>query len=101
MKLRTHYESTAFSCYTRDNTIRDFMYNSGRSIMKLTTVLYNNQKMIGKYLVDTISKTLDTFEREDTLYHLHFNFHLFGINGRFSPSYLPLIDLTVSENKAK
>jgi hypothetical protein len=57
--------------------------------------------MIGKYLVDTISKTLDTFEREDTLYHLHFNFHLFGINGRFSPSYLPLIDLTVSENKAK
>jgi hypothetical protein len=30
-----------------------------------------------------------------------FNFHLFGINGRFSPSYLPLIDLTVSENKAK
>lgn len=42
-----------------------------------------------------------TFEIEDTLYHLHFNFHLFGINGRFSPSYLPLIDLTVSENKAK
>lgn len=25
MKLRTHYESTAFSCYTRDNTIRDFI----------------------------------------------------------------------------
>lgn len=42
-----------------------------------------------------------TFEIEDTLYHLHFNFHLFGINGRFSPSYLPLIDLTVNENKAK
>ncbi|MTQ90698.1 hypothetical protein GMC65_08805 [Streptococcus salivarius] len=42
-----------------------------------------------------------TFEIEDTLYHLHFNFHLFGINGRFSPSYLPLIDLTVSENKSK
>lgn len=42
-----------------------------------------------------------TFETKDTLYHLHFNFHLFGINGRFSPSYLPLIDLTVSENKAK
>lgn len=33
--------------------------------MKLTIVLYNNKKMIGKYLVDTISKTLDTFERED------------------------------------
>lgn len=65
MKLRTHYESTAFSCYTRDNTIRDFMYNSGRNVMKLTIVLYNNKKMIGKYLVDTISKTLDTFERED------------------------------------
>ena len=65
MKLRTHYESTAFSCYTRDNTIRDFMYNSGRSVMKLTIVLYNNKKMIGKYLVDTISKTLDTFERKD------------------------------------
>lgn len=42
-----------------------------------------------------------TFETKDTLYHLHFNFHPFGINGRFSPSYLPLIDLTVSENKAK
>ena len=42
-----------------------------------------------------------TFETKDTLYHLHFNFHLFGINGRFSPGYLPLIDLTVSENKAK
>ena len=42
-----------------------------------------------------------TFEIEDTLYHLHFNFHLFGINGRLSPSYLPLIDLTVSENKVK
>lgn len=42
-----------------------------------------------------------TFETKDTLYHLHFNFHLFGINGRFSPSYLPLIDLTISENKAK
>ena len=53
MKLRTHYESTAFSCYTRDNTIRDFMYNSGRNVMKLTIVLYNNKKMIGKYLVDT------------------------------------------------
>ncbi|WP_225791559.1 hypothetical protein [Streptococcus sp. FDAARGOS_192] len=33
--------------------------------MKLTIVLYNNKKMIGKYLVDTISKTLDTFERKD------------------------------------
>ena len=43
MKLRTHYESTAFSCYTRDNTIRDFMYNSGRNVMKLTIVLYNNK----------------------------------------------------------
>ena len=42
-----------------------------------------------------------TFETKDTLYHLHFNFHPFGINGRFSPSYLPLIDLTVSENKTK
>ena len=42
-----------------------------------------------------------TFEMKDSLYHLHFNFHPFGINGRFSPSYLPLIDLTVSENKAK
>lgn len=42
-----------------------------------------------------------TFETKDTLYHFHFNFHLFGINGRFSPSYLPLIDLTVSENKVK
>lgn len=42
-----------------------------------------------------------TFETKDTLYHLHFNFHIFGINGRFSPSYLPLIDLTVSENKVK
>lgn len=42
-----------------------------------------------------------TFEMKDTLYHLHFNFHLFGINGSFSPSYLPLIDLTVSENKLK
>ena len=41
------------------------------------------------------------FETKDTLYHLHFNFHPFGINGRFSPSYLPLIDLTVSENKTK
>lgn len=42
-----------------------------------------------------------TFEMEDTLYHLHFNFHLFGINSRVSPCYLPLIDLTVSENNAK
>lgn len=38
------------------------MYNSGRNVMKLTIVLYNNKEMIGKYLVDTISKTLDTFE---------------------------------------
>lgn len=75
MKLRTHYESTAFSCYTRDNTIRDFMYNSGRNVMKLTIVLYNNKKMIGKYLVDTISKTLDTFERKDlVLYQVFFSF---------------------------
>ena len=42
-----------------------------------------------------------TFEMDDTLYHLHFNFHIFGVDSRFSPSYLPLIDLTVSENKVK
>ena len=42
-----------------------------------------------------------TFETKDTLYHLHINFHLFGINGRFSPSYLPLIDLTVSEKQGR
>ena len=42
-----------------------------------------------------------TFETKDTLYHLHLNFHLFGINGRFSPSYLPLIDLTVSEKQGR
>lgn len=42
-----------------------------------------------------------TFETKDTLYHLHLNFHLFEINGRFSPSYLPLIDLTVSEKQGR
>lgn len=42
-----------------------------------------------------------TFETKDTLYHLHLNFHLFGINSRFSPSYLPLIDLTVSEKQGR
>ena len=42
-----------------------------------------------------------TFETKDTLYHLHLNFHLFGINGRFSPSYLQLIDLTVSEKQGR
>lgn len=42
-----------------------------------------------------------TFEIEDMLYYLHFNFHLFGISDRFSPSYFKLINLTVSENSLK
>ncbi|MBS7057420.1 MAG: hypothetical protein KH103_09655 [Streptococcus salivarius] len=42
-----------------------------------------------------------TFEIEDTLYHLHFNFHLFGINSKFSPCYLYLIDLTVSDKQGR
>ena len=53
-------QSANFLCYTRDNTIRDSLcIMSGRTtkVMKLTIVLYNNKKMIGKYLVDTISKT--------------------------------------------
>lgn len=42
-----------------------------------------------------------TFETKDTLYHLHFNFHLFGINSKFSPCYLYLIDLTVSDKQCR
>lgn len=42
-----------------------------------------------------------TFETKDTLYHLHFNFHLFGINSKFSPCYLYLIDLTVSDKQGR
>lgn len=41
------------------------------------------------------------FETKDTLYHLHFNFHLFGINSKFSPCYLYLIDLTVSDKQGR
>lgn len=42
-----------------------------------------------------------TFETKDTLYHLHFNFHLFGINSKFSPCYICLIDLTVSDKPGR
>lgn len=42
-----------------------------------------------------------TFGTKDTLYHLHFNFHLFGINSKFSPCYLYLIDLTVSDKQCR
>ncbi len=42
-----------------------------------------------------------TFETKDTLYHLHFNFHLFSINSKFSPCYLYLIDLTVSDKQRR
>ena len=41
------------------------------------------------------------FETKDTLYHLHFNFHLFDINSKFSPCYLYLIDLTVSDKQGR
>lgn len=33
--------------------------------MKLTIIIYNNKRMIGKYLVDTISETIETFVRKD------------------------------------
>ena len=42
-----------------------------------------------------------TFETKHTLYHLHFNFHLFGINSKFSPCYICLIDLTVSDKQGR
>lgn len=77
-----------------------------RSIVEVTNMEY--EKVIspryyreGTALGKPRGNIKHTFEMEDTLYHLHFNFHLFGINSRFSPSYLPLIDLTVSENNAK
>ncbi|MDB8610308.1 hypothetical protein PNU50_07815 [Streptococcus salivarius] len=77
-----------------------------RSIVEVTNMEY--EKVIspryyreGTALGKPQGNIKHTFEMEDMLYHLHFNFHLFGINSRFSPSYLPLIDLTVSENNAK
>lgn len=73
-----------------------------RSIVEVTNMEYEKVISPRYYREETDSGNIKhTFETEDTLYHLHFNFHLFGINGRFSPSYLPLIDLTISENKAK
>ena len=33
--------------------------------MKLTIIIYNNKRMIGKYLVDTVSETIETFVRKD------------------------------------
>lgn len=77
-----------------------------RSIVEVTNMEYEKVISPRYYREGTVlgkpqGNIKHTFEMEDMLYHLHFNFHLFGINSRFSPSYLPLIDLTVSENNAK
>ena len=98
----TSHDTNAQMTMTNKNAIKP----EYRSIVEVTNMEY--EKVIspryyreGTALGKPRGNIKHTFEMEDTLYHLHFNFHLFGINSRFSPSYLPLIDLTVSENNAK
>lgn len=94
----TGYDTNAQMSMINKNAIKP----EYRSIVEVTNM--ECEKVIAPryYREKTDSGNIKhTFETKDTLYHLHFNFHPFGINGRFSPSYLPLIDLTVSENKAK
>lgn len=98
----TGYDTNAQMTMVNNNAIKP----EYRSIVEVTNM--ECEKVIGPhyYREGTAPGTPQgnikhTFETKDTLYHLHFNFHIFGINGRFSPSYLPLIDLTVSENKVK
>lgn len=43
--------------------------------MKLTIIIYNNKRMIGKYLVDTVSETIETFVRKDD-YLFKYRIHL-------------------------
>ena len=98
----TGYDTNAQMTMVNNNAIK----SEYRSIVEVTNM--ECEKVIGPhyYRERTAPGTPQgnlkhRFETKDTLYYLHFNFHLFGINGRFSPSYLPLIDLTVSENKVK
>lgn len=94
----TGYDTNAQMTMVNNNAIKP----EYRSIVEVTNM--ECEKVIAPryYREKTDSGNIKhTFETKDTLYHLHFNFHLFGINGRFSPSYLPLIDLTISENKTK
>lgn len=99
-------ELTGYDTNTQMTMVNNAIKSEFRSIVEVTNM--ECEKVIGPhyYREGTAPGTPQgnikhTFETKDTLYHLHFNFHVFGINGRFSPSYLPLIDLTVSENKVK
>lgn len=113
-------KSTETSLYNEHSLINDIELTSHDSNAQMTMINKNAIKPEYRSIVEVTNMECEkviapryyregtapgnikhTFETKDTLYHLHFNFHLFGINGRFSPSYLPLIDLTVSENKAK
>lgn len=113
-------KSTETSLYNEHSLINDIELTSHDSNAQMTMINKNAIKPEYRSIVEVTNMECEkvispryyregtapgnikhTFETKDTLYHLHFNFHPFGINGRFSPSYLPLIDLTVSENKAK
>ena len=113
-------KSTETSLYNEHSLINDIELTSHDSNAQMTMINKNAIKPEYRSIVEVTNMECEkviapryyregtapgnikhTFETKDTLYHLHFNFHLFGINGRFSPSYLPLIDLTVSENKTK
>lgn len=98
----TGYDTNAQMTMVNNNAIK----SEYRTIVEATNM--ECEKVIGPhyYREGTTPGTPQgnikhTFEMDDTLYHLHFNFHIFGVDSRFSPSYLPLIDLTVSENKVK
>ena len=113
-------KSTETSLYNEHSLINDIELTSHDSNAQMTMINKNAIKPEYRSIVEVTNMECEkviapryyregtapgnikhTFETKDTLYHLHFNFHLFGINGRFSPSYLPLIYITVSENKAK
>lgn len=113
-------KSTETSLYNEHSLINDIELTSHDSNAQMTMINKNAIKPEYRSIVEVTNMECEkviapryyrevtapgnikhTFETKDTLYHLHFNFHPFGINGRFSPSYLPLIDLTVSEKYKK
>lgn len=113
-------KSTETSLYNEHSLINDIELTSHDSNAQMTMINKNAIKPEYRAIVEITNLECEkviapryyregtapgnikhTFETKDTLYHLHFKFHPFGINGRFSPSYLPLIDLTVSEKYKK
>lgn len=117
-------KSTETSLYNEHSLINDIELTSHDTSAQMTIINKNATKPESRSIVEVTNMECEkvispsyyreetatgkpqgnikhTFEMKGTLYHLHFKFYLFGINGRFSLSHLPLIDLTVSENKAK